>query len=343
MTLRVGMLGCGMIAPYHLRGWLRIPEVEVVALADADPARAEAMRRELAPGARVHDGLSAMLESESLDVVDILTPPAQHVEHCLTAARAGVHIICQKPLASRLGDAEGLVAAMADYPRAFVVHENHRFRPWFQDLLAQRDDGILGRIGFLRLEQHDARAPLESFKVQSDRGVLLEYGVHMIDMVRALLGEPLAVTARTDRLNPRVAGDSFAHVTFEYPRATAVVEISWRANGADRGSALVLGDAGEASWEGRLTRGDGGRYRVVQGTTIVRDERRSPTAEYCEAFYLFERAFVDALRSGTPLPQAAADNLRTLRLAFAAYDAAAGACRIELDTDPHPADTPCAH
>ncbi len=265
MRLRGAVVGCGSISPFHLRGWLRIPEVEIVALVDPDRERAEARRQELAPDARVYSSLDELFQAVQVDFVDILTPPALHREHCLRAARERVHIICQKPLSDRLDDAEALAAALAAYPKGCVVHENHRFRPWFQDVLRRRDAGDLGELRFARFDQHDAYEPPEAFKVENERGVLLEYGVHVLDMVRALLGEPSGVSARLAHLNPRVRGESLAHVVFDYPRATAVVEISWRAAGIHRGSAVLLGDTGEAVWEGRMTRGDDGRYRVVLG------------------------------------------------------------------------------
>jgi predicted dehydrogenase len=67
----------------------------------------------------------------------------------------------------------------------FVVHENHRYRPWFQDALEQYRSGVLGPVRFVRLEQHDSHEPPETFKVASERGVLLEYGVHMIAILAA--------------------------------------------------------------------------------------------------------------------------------------------------------------
>ena len=326
MTLRVGVVGCGGISPFHLRGWQRIPEVRVAALVDADPARAEHRRREHALDVPVYGTIDDMLAAEQPDVVDILTPPALHVEHCLAAARAGAHVVCQKPLAPTFDEAAALVATLANHPRVFVVHENHRYRPWFQDVLEQCGSGALGPVRFMRLEQHDSHEPPETFKVASERGVLLEYGVHIVDLVRALLGEPSKVTARTARINARVQGESLAHVVLEYPQATAVIEITWRASGVDRGSAIVLGEEGEAVWHGRLTRGDVGRYRVVRGSSVVRDDRRSPTEEYEEAFCAFQRALVDAILAGAPLPQPASDNLRTLAITFAAYEASRRGC-----------------
>jgi predicted dehydrogenase len=327
MKLLGAVVGCGMISEFHLRGWQRIPEVEIVALVDPARERAEERRAQFAPRARLHDTLDALFATEAesgaaLDFIDILTPPWLHREHCLRAAQAGVHVICQKPLCHRLEDARALVNELRDYKRLFVVHENHPYRPWFRDMLRRHRDGFFGRPRFLHLEQHDAREPPESFKAEAERGVLLEYGVHLVDMVRALLGEPHRVSAQLQQINRRVRGESLVHVVFEYPEAIAVIDISWKAHGLQQGGVLFIGEAGEAWFEGRMTRGDASRYRVTAGNTVVLDEQRSPTEDYIEAFYLLEREFADAMLGRTLPVQRAVNNLQTLELTFAAYEAA---------------------
>ena len=335
MKLRGAVVGCGMISEFHLRGWQRIPEVEIVALVDPARDRAEERRARFAPDASLYDTLDGLFDKETagaagLDFVDILTPPWLHREHCLRAAQAGVHIICQKPLCDRLEDAQALVAQLRDYGRLFLVHENHPYRPWFRDLLRRHQAGSFGRARFLHLVQHDAREPPERFKSEAERGVLLEYGVHLVDMVRALLGEPIRVSARLERVNPRVRGESLAHVVYEYADATAVIDISWKAHGLPQGGVLFIGESGEAVFDGRMTRGETAQYRVTEGNTVVVDERRSPTNDYVEAFHLLEQAFADAMLGRADPVQRATDNLKTLAATFAAYRAAEEGRPIDL-------------
>ena len=340
MRLRGAIAGCGMISEFHLRGWGRIPEVEIVALVDPVRSRADERRARFAPHARLYDTFDALFACESaasagapLDFVDILTPPWLHREHCLRAAQAGVHIICQKPLCDRLEDARALVNELREYDRLFLVHENHPYRPWFRDILQRHRGGTFGPLRYLHLVQHDPREPPEAFKSEAERGVLLEYGVHLVDMVRALLGEPVRVSARVRRINPRVRGESLAHVVFDYPEATAVIDISWKAHGLPQGGVLLLADAGEACFEGRMTRGDVSRYRVTNGNAVVLDEQRSPTDDYVEAFYLLEREFAEGMLGGPVPVQRALNNLRTLEATFAAYDAAASGAPLVLNSN----------
>src|SRR5262249_28374924 len=137
------------------------------------------------PEARTYGSLQDLLRAENLDFVDILTPPWLHREHCLSAAAAKVHIICQKPLCSELAEATQLVSELRGYEGIFAVHENHPYRPWFREILRRATDGFFGTIRHLSLIQHDAREPPERFKAEAARGVMLEYGVHLVDMMRA--------------------------------------------------------------------------------------------------------------------------------------------------------------
>jgi D-apiose dehydrogenase len=331
--LQGGLFGCGMISEFHLRGWQRIPEVEIVALGNRTRAKAEARRDQFCPQARIYDRLDVMLAQERLDFVDILTAPWLHREECLLAKTAGVHIICQKPLCHTLEDAQALVREMGQYPKLFAVHENHRYRPWFQKVAAFQREGFFGEPLWLRLEQYDPSEPPERYKNEASRGVLLEYGTHLVDMAVALFGIPLRVHARLDHLNPRMRGESHALAVFEYKRATATVDVAWQRGGPPHASFLLQGDRGLAYLEGTMTRGDSARFRLFRdGETIV-DETRSPYADYVESFYLLERECIDSILTGRPVTQSGAENLRTLISTFAAYRAAETGTVVSLDPD----------
>ena len=322
VQLRGGLFGCGMISEYHLRGWQRIPEVEIVALGNRTIERAEERRAQFAPHARTYDDLHSMLDEADLDFIDILTPPDLHFEHCLIAKEANVHIICQKPLCDNLRDARELTSRLDNYEKIFAVHENHRYRPWFQIILEQAAAGFFGTPQIFRLEQYEPAAPAEAYKSKMEQAILLEYGTHLVDMVRALLGEPDRVYARLHKTNPQVRGESLAHVVYEYPQTTAIIDIAWKPGGVGQRSVLLAGNEGEAYLEGTMTRGRSSRFRLIKGDDIVKDEERSPLDDYTESFYRFERECVDAMIYGRSVAQTGIENFRTLACTFAAYAAA---------------------
>jgi predicted dehydrogenase len=330
MKLRGALFGCGMISEFHLRGWNRIPEVEIVALGNRTVEKAAQRRQQFAPEARVYGDLAAMLEHEQLDFIDILTTPVLHREHCLLAKQAGLHIICQKPLCSSLEDGLALAAEVRDYPKLFAVHENHRYRPWFQMVREHFRQGFFGVPRLLRLGQLDAREPPEAYKNAVEEGVLLEYGSHLVDMMCCLLGEPERIYARLHHLNPKVRGESLVHVVYEYPETTAVIEVGWKSGAVQQGCALLLGEEGEAYYEGTMARGQSARLRLTRGHEVVRDEPRNPYEEYVESFYLLERECVDAMLAGSPVTQTAAEYLKSLTATFAAYESACRGAPVDL-------------
>ncbi len=330
--LRGAIVGCGMIAEYHLRGWLRIPDVEIIALCDPNAANAKRRQQEFVPTAKLHSSLEELLSAEKLDFIDVLTPPWLHREHCLSAAKAGLHVICQKPLCAELAEAEQLVADLRGCTKVFAVHENHPYRPWFREILRRHSENFFGPIRHVSLVQHDAREPPERYKAEAERGVMLEYGVHLVDMVRALLGEPRRVMARFGRVNERVRGESVATAIYECDGASALIDISWKAHGPELGSATVIGERGVAVYDGRMTRGQSSRFRLYREGELLLDEPRCPTDDFCESFYLLQRELVDAMLGRGPGPQAAAYNLKTLIATFAAYDSAIGSEAIAIST-----------
>lgn len=317
--LRGAVYGCGMISEYHLRGWNRIPEVEIVALCNRTISRAEQRRDQFVPPARVYSDFGETLRAESLDFVDILTTPALHREHCHMAREAGLHVICQKPLADTLEEAVAIAEDFRGYEKLFAVHENHRYRPWFQ---RARSLG-LGPLSLARFEHLNATEPGEAYKNESETGIFLEYGSHLVDMMRSVLGEPLRVHARMHRLNPKVRGESLVHAVYEYPEATAVVEVAWKDAAITQGGVLLAGRDGEAYFEGTLTRGQVGRFRVSRKQEVLVDEPCSPMDAYVESFYLLERECADfMLGRRSNVVQTAEEHLKTLHWTFAAYESA---------------------
>jgi predicted dehydrogenase len=320
--LRGAVIGCGMIAEFHLRGWQRIPEVEIVALTDPVRKKAEERGAQFAPQARVHDDMDTLLAHEQLDFVDILSPPAAHAGQCLRARSAGLHVICQKPLCERLEEARSLIAAFIGHPRLFCVHENHVYRPWFSRIVNLHRAGYFGAPFLLRLVENDPATPPQKLNLEAERGVLLQYGVHLVDMTRRLLGVPQQVSARLHRVNPEVRGESLAHVLFGYAGATAMIDAAWKPGGVREAGAFFLGERGEARFDGTMIRGEEARLRIASGARVLVDETRSTNDDYVASFHAFQREFADAVLHSGPAPQPAADNLHTLEMTFAAYAAA---------------------
>src|SRR5688572_25893548 len=140
--LRFGIIGCGLIAANHVKALRGMGGVEVDAVADIDAERAQAF-------ARRHGIAEAFTDLErmfavGLDAVTVCTPHDAHAEGVLAAARHGVHVLCEKPIALSLDDAGRMVEATAQAGVLFGVLFQRRFWPAAQRIRRAIDDGRLG-------------------------------------------------------------------------------------------------------------------------------------------------------------------------------------------------------
>ncbi|HKI88989.1 MAG TPA: Gfo/Idh/MocA family oxidoreductase, partial [Draconibacterium sp.] len=321
--LKGAVVGCGMISEFHLKGWERIPEVEIVALVSRNKINAEG-KRIFAPNAKIYTDYKELFKKEILDFVDILTPPMVHKEYILEAKKHHIHIICQKPICDNIEDAREVVQKMKDYGKLFSIHENHRYRPWFQVVKNKMDEGFFGTPKFIRAYQHNPSEPGVFYKQKMNPGVLLEHGTHLVDMIHALSGSPIQVYCSLRHVSNNLIGESLAHVVYEYDNATAIVDVAWKPGGTLQAGFILEGTEGEACFSGSLVRGGKSRFILTKGKKIVLDEMRNSTVDYEEAFYLFERECTDRMLDGKikDITQSGMENLKSLESTFAAYHSA---------------------
>src|SRR5688572_25880281 len=139
-VLRVGLAGAGWVTQHHLDAWAtQSSHATVVAIADPNlpAARARAAQFDIP---KVFDSVEAMVHALQLDAIDIAAPREFHAPICRLAAQHDLAILCQKPLAPTLAEAEALVRDINDNV-PFMVHENWRFRPHYRRIAAWLSDG----------------------------------------------------------------------------------------------------------------------------------------------------------------------------------------------------------
>jgi predicted dehydrogenase len=139
---------------------------------------------------RLEDALDAQL---GLDVVSICTPPFAHKENALLAMSAGLHVLCEKPLAHTLEDARAIHLAATSTEVVFATAYCHRFQPEIEFLASQVADGQLGELRAFANEfasqQDDIETRWFGTKALAGGGALLDAGIHSIDIFRLLCGE----------------------------------------------------------------------------------------------------------------------------------------------------------
>lgn len=177
---RVGVIGCGSIAQAHAHGWTHCANTELVALADITPgARDEFGEKFGVPPAKRYADLREMLDQEKLDIVSVCLWHGQHAPTVIAAAaRRPKVILCEKPMATSLGEAEQmLIAAQRNGVKLAIGHQR-RFLPGWNAARQLIADGAIGR-------------PLHLWSNIADG--LLNWGTHTIDMMRYIMGDPEAV------------------------------------------------------------------------------------------------------------------------------------------------------
>jgi len=210
--LRVGVVGLG-VGKHHLLSYLKIPGVEVVAAADANPERLQEFGA--ANGVPyLYADYRPLVDRDDLDIVNVCTPNALHAPVTIAALESGKHVLCEKPLASTLADAEQMVATAERVKRALTVTFNHRERGDVQALKRMIDEGRLGRIyhakaWWLRRNGIPGMGSWFTKKDMAGGGPLIDLGVHMLDMALFLMREPRALAgsgAAYAELGPRGRG-----------------------------------------------------------------------------------------------------------------------------------------
>ncbi|UAT30490.1 Gfo/Idh/MocA family oxidoreductase [Bacillus badius] len=229
--MNFAIVGCGFIAKKHARAIEDIQGAQLVAVCDKEPKAMEYYTEVY--GAAPFVELSEMLEREEIDIVCICTPSGLHAPLAEEAAKAGKHIILEKPMAMNLKETDQIIYACKEHNvKLAVVHPN-RFRPAVQELRRILDQGLLGKISHVnatvnwnRNQEYYDQAPWRGTK-QYDGGVLMNQAIHTLDLLLWFMGQPEQIfSMEATRLREIEAEDvSTGLIRFE-SGAIGVVETS---------------------------------------------------------------------------------------------------------------------
>ncbi len=316
------MVGCGDIAvSQHLPALVNNERFRVIAVADPKVDRA----RDAAQRFSVERVLSDAEEALALrpDAVVIATPP--HVTPVLAgrALDAGIHVLCEKPVAVSLEAAEELTARAAVSDRILQVGFKNRFSPLLQQLRARVAEGRLGAPLIVRIGAFDeAYDPSDTLHTERIHGFLehgppvVHEGSHAADLLGWLLGAPARVTASAVRSRPEFPSPNYHAAAIEYnDGSVAKLEVGWWVPHMWPGELQVLGPEGSADVSrpaGRLTFHDGAHQ----------EEIRSDEDWQVVCFRGQLDAFADAIETGTQQGADAAAGRDALDLTLAVVEAA---------------------
>ena len=259
--IRIGILGCGHIArSRHIPEYASNPDCSLAGYYNPTAAKAEEMARLY--GGRVYASAEELLADPGIVAVSVCTSNDAHAELSIAAMRAGKHVLCEKPMACSLPEAEEMVRVSEETGRLLMIGHNQRFLPAHREAKELLEQGMIGKVlGFRTTFAHGGpemfmkEKDMDSWFFRKERaamGVLADLGVHKIDLIHFLLGErTVKVSARLSTLDKRrdcgdlISVDDNAVCLLETESgALGTATASWTCYGRPDNSTVLYGSRG---------------------------------------------------------------------------------------------------
>ena len=329
--LRLGLVGCGRISKNHFNSIFQYPDdLELAAICDIDPVALKNVTLEY--GVKGYNKLVDMLSSETLDIVVLCTPSGLHAQHTVLAAKYGVHVVSEKPMATHYADGLKMVEACDEAGvRLFIVKQNRR-NATLQLLKRAIDEKRFGGIKMVHLNVFWTR-PQEYYDHgqgwrgtwEFDGGAFMNQASHYVDLVEWLIGPVKRVQAMMSTTREIEAED------------TGVLNIEWR-NGAVgsmavtmltypknlEGSITILGEAGSVKVGGvavnEIQTWDFAETRDYDDE--VKSANYETTSVYGFGHPLYYKNIIDVMRGQAEPETDGREGLKSLEFLTAAYIAA---------------------
>ncbi len=316
--LKFAVIGVGSMGRNHARVVSELGDVELVGVADANPAAAEAIGQKY--GVAAFGDYRELLAKTQPEAVTIAVPTALHEEVATAALQAGAHVLVEKPIAATLEEGQRLIALAAEKQRKLMIGHIVRFNPALQALKEKLDAGELGRIFQIVCR----RAGPFPARIR-DVGVVVDLAPHDLDVMRFLTGsEPTRIYAEIER-NVHTEHEDLLMGLLRFGNGViGQLEINWLTPTKMR-EVLVLGERGMFRYddltqdlyffENAETEGDlWGALQSIKGVSEGRMVRYAIQRQ--EPLKLELQAFVKAVREDLPAPVGGEDGLQALRLAL---------------------------
>lgn len=333
--MRVAIIGAGLQGNRRADSLRSFPGSDLVIVTAKERSKAEPLARRV--GCEAGAGWEDVVRRSDIDAVVVCTPPHLHAEITLAALAEDKHVLCEKPLARTVEEAEAMVNAAAEKRLILKCGFNHRYHPAIQAAHQRFAKGLLGKPVFLRSRYGLCGRPGYEKEWRADPamvsgGQLMEQGIHVVDLFRWFLGELADVTAvvETRYWTTHPLEDNAFAIYRTRDGAPASLHSSvtqWK----NLFSFEVYGEEGYVSVEG-LGGGYGTEFMTV-GRRVFNEpfatevtEFRGPDICWREEW----KEFTDSLGGRRPFMGGGRDGLEAMRLVFAAYESARRGARISL-------------
>ncbi len=369
-SLGIGIIGAGHIIKRHALAYRVHPDLaRLIAVADIDRRRAQAAAQRFGLEDS-GDDYQALLARDDIDAVSICTPAGTHARIVIDAIRAGKHVLCEKPLATTLADADEIIAVAEQHPKqtvscVFQLRSDATYRRMRWMIREKHIGRALSARVCVRLRKtpaYYANAPGRGSWEMDGGGVVINQAIHQLDALVSFLGHPVAVSAVMDTLvQPIEAEDTLAGWIRFGNGALATVECTTCAKSkefsihiiGENAEARISGDPDSQKFDWRVNaRGSaakkalrstglkafpqppdpkGLKLKIAKLSAKMRRRDLLPPAHWGHAPFVGE--FLEAAMSGQTGPVPPREARRSLELATALYQAATTGDTVRLPLD----------
>jgi myo-inositol 2-dehydrogenase / D-chiro-inositol 1-dehydrogenase len=327
--MRFGIVGAGTMGGVHATGW-KNTDAELVGVMSKNHTAATVLAEK--HNTKTFDSYEALLEQ--VDIIDICVPTDFHKDMVLQAAKAGKHIICEKPIALTVADGEAMIAACDKANVQLFIAMVVRFFPQYSAAQKAVSSGQLGNIGVMRFKRVSYQPTGDEAWFTNEArsgGMLVDLMIHDFDYARWLGGNVKRVFAKSVRTQDPSAPSDYALVTLGFDDGRmALVEGGWAyPPGYFRTSVDIAGSDGVIEWrsDDAVTiqpflkpTGEKGVARVGVPSSILAEDPY--TTEIKHAY--------DCIKNNKPFLVTAEDGLEALRIALAAKESLKTGKAIQL-------------
>jgi predicted dehydrogenase len=325
LVVKLGLIGCGGISRAHINAYRSLADrVKVVAVADIVESRAKSAAEATGAEAYYLD-YRKILERRDIDAVDMCLPHDLHAKVTVEAAEAGKHVLCEKPIARTLREADQMIEAAKRNNVKLMIAENYRFIPEVEAARVLINQGVIGKVflgktDFSAFPEDLAQSGWKLYAERVGGGVVIDSGIHYVDLMRWLLGEVEAVVAFTNHLiRLEITGEDTGCILFRHRSgAISVLALTWAVRHTGEEFLFkVYGSEGTLACSTCLT-----LYKEGGARRIEVKSRDSFTAEI--------EHFINCVeKDETPLVTGE-EARRDLELVLATYEAAVKGCAVRV-------------
>lgn len=341
--LRIGMIGAGNIACAHLDAYKSVENAEIVAICDINPDRLEETAEKYGIDNRFLS-VEDMLASCELDAADVCVWNVNHAKCSIAALNAGLHVLCEKPMAYSAKEAEEMLAVAKKNNKLLMIGFVLRFSDNARIAMDFIENDYLGEIYHTKatyLRRHGAPGGWFCNKELSGGGPVIDLGVHVIDLTRYMMGSPKPVSVYAVTQNklgnrpylkndvgwkPKDASDDdiyniedFGTAIIRYDNgATTLLEASYSLNGDSVTGQEIFGTKGGF----KICGNDFKLYTEMNGYLADVTPQTNNLKKGCDLFVAEMAHFVDCALNGTECRASAEDGIVVMKILDAIYKSA---------------------